>query len=73
VSVTPDGRIWVVDSVRANLQVFDLAGNVVGALQGDGGPARWISPSALAGDGHGLFAMTELGGNRFRLMWVTQP
>jgi DNA-binding beta-propeller fold protein YncE len=73
VSVTADGRIWVVDSVRANVQVFDRSGTYLGAVDGTADPAPWLYPSALAGDGRGLLAMAEAGGNRLRLLWVQQP
>ena len=73
VSVTSDGRIWVVDSVRANLQVFDRTGTYEGAVDGSAGPVPWLYPSALAGDGRGLLAMSEAGGNRLRLLWMQQP
>lgn len=70
VAVTRDGRIWVVDSVRGNLQVFDAAGTYEGAIDGGAAPAPWLYPSALSGDGLGLFAIAEVGGNRLRLLWV---
>jgi len=70
VTVTADGRIWVVDSVRSNLQVFDSAGGLVSVLAGHDAAGDWLAPSAVAGDGHGLFAVAELGGNRFRLLRV---
>jgi len=73
VTVSSDGRIWVVDSVRANVQVFDRTGTYEGAVDGTKGPAPWLYPSALAGDGRGLLAMSEAGGNRLRLMWVQAP
>ena len=72
VTVTSDGRIWVVDSVRANVQVFDLRGTYLGAVDGNAGPTPWLYPSALAGDGRGLLAMSEAGGNRLRLLRVLQ-
>jgi DNA-binding beta-propeller fold protein YncE len=70
VTVSSDGRIWVVDSVRANLQVFDREGTYEGAVDGNNAAAPWLYPSALASDGRGMFAMSESGGNRLRLMWV---
>ncbi|MFI5370986.1 MAG: NHL repeat-containing protein [Candidatus Eisenbacteria bacterium] len=70
VVVTPDGRIWVVDSIRANLQVFDPAGTLVGATGGGEGPGAWLYPSALASDGHGWFAVAEMGGSRLRLLHI---
>jgi DNA-binding beta-propeller fold protein YncE len=73
VAVWGDGRIWVVDSVRANLQVFDLAGEYEGAIEGGNDPAPWLYPSALSSDGHELLAMSEAGGSRLRLMWLQQP
>jgi DNA-binding beta-propeller fold protein YncE len=73
VTVSSDGRIWVVDSVRANLQVFDRTGTYEGAVEGGNDPAPWLYPSALSSDGHGLLAMSEAGGNRLRLMWLQQP
>jgi len=73
VMVSSDGRIWVVDSVRQNVQVFDRTGTYEGAVDGNNDPAPWLYPSALAGDGRGLLAMSEAGGNRLRLMWVEQP
>ena len=73
VTVGSDGRIWVIDSVRANLQVFDRAGTYQGAVDGNLDTAPWLYPSALSGDGHGLLAMSEAGGNRVRLLWLQQP
>jgi DNA-binding beta-propeller fold protein YncE len=73
VTVSSDGRIWVVDSVRGNVQVFDRAGTYEGVIDGNNDPAPWLYPSALAGDGRGLLAMSEAGGNRLRLMWMQQP
>lgn len=70
VAVSPDGRIWVVDAVRKNIQVFDPAGTLVGVLGGGEGPGSWLYPSALASDGRGLFALAESGGNRLRLLWI---
>lgn len=70
VAVSPDGRIWVVDAVRKNMQVFDPAGTLVGVLGGGEGPGSWLYPSALASDGRGLFALAESGGNRLRLLWI---
>lgn len=70
VVVTPDGRIWVVDSIRANLQEFDGAGTLVGATGGGEGPGAWLYPSALASDGHGWFAVAEMGGSRLRLLHI---
>ena len=73
VVVSSDGRIWVVDSVRANLQVFDRTGTYEGAVEGGNDPAPWLYPSALASDGRSLMAMSEAGGNRLRLLWLEQP
>jgi len=70
IHVTRDGDIWVVDSVRGNLQVFDATGGYRGAIEGAAASEPWLYPSALAGDGLGLFAMAEAGGNRLRLLWV---
>lgn len=70
VVVTPDGQIWVVDSIRANLQVFDNAGTLVGTTGGGEGPGAWLYPSALASDGHGWFAVAEMGGSRLRLLHI---
>ncbi len=70
VAVTPDGRIWVVDSIRANLQVFDPAGTVLGGVDGGNGPGAWLYPSALATDGNGWFAIAEMGGSRLRLLHI---
>lgn len=70
VAVGADGRLWVVDAVRRNLQVFDAAGTLRGVLGGGDGPGSWLYPSALAGDGRGLFALAESGGNRLRLLWI---
>jgi len=70
VAVTPDGRIWVVDSIRANLQVFDHAGTVLGGMDGGDGPGAWLYPSALATDGNGWFAIAEMGGSRLRLLHI---
>jgi DNA-binding beta-propeller fold protein YncE len=68
--VTPEGRVWVTDNVRHNIQVFDLAGKLLGALGGGDGPGAILYPSALASDGKGMFALVETGGKRLRLMWV---
>jgi DNA-binding beta-propeller fold protein YncE len=73
VTVSSDGRIWVVDSVRANIQIFDRTGAYQGAVDGNAGPTPWLYPSALSGDGRGLLAMSEAGGNRLRLLWLQQP
>jgi DNA-binding beta-propeller fold protein YncE len=73
VAVTRDGRIWVVDSVRGNLQVFDGVGTYEGAIDGGAAPVPWLYPSALSGDGLGLFAIAEVGGNRLRLLWLQTP
>lgn len=70
VTIGVDGRIWVVDSIRNSIQIFDTAGTLVGVLGGGVGPGSWLYPSALAGDGRGLFALTESGGNRLRLLWI---
>ena len=70
VVVTPDGQIWVFDSIRANLQVFDVAGTLVGTMGGGEGPGAWLYPSALASDGHGWFAVAEMGGSRLRLLHI---
>lgn len=67
--VTPDARVWVTDTVRNNMQVFDLAGNLVGTTGGEG-PGAWFFPGALASDGKGGLALVEMGGKRFRMMWV---
>ena len=72
VTVGADGRIWVVDAVRKNMQVFDPAGTLIGVLGGGEGPGSWLYPSALASDGRGLFALAESGGNRLRLLWIRQ-
>ncbi|MFN8586569.1 MAG: NHL repeat-containing protein [Candidatus Eisenbacteria bacterium] len=68
--VTPEGRVWVTDTVRHNIQVFDLTGKLLGVLGGGDGPGAILYPSALASDGKGLFALVETGGKRLRLMWV---
>ncbi len=70
VTIGDDGRIWIVDSIRSSIQIFDTAGTLVGVLGGGIGPGSWLYPSALAGDGRGLFALTESGGNRLRLLWM---
>ena len=68
--VTPEGRVWVTDNVRHNIQVFDITGKLLGVLGGGDGPGAILYPSALASDGKGMFALVETGGKRLRLMWV---
>lgn len=70
VAATADGRIWVVDAVRKNMQIFDPAGTLIGVVGGGDGPGSWLYPSALASDGRGFFALAESGGNRLRLLWI---
>ncbi len=69
---TPEGRLWVLDAVRANLQVFDTTGTLLDAVTA-GAAGDWLYPSGLATNGHGLFALTEMGGNRLQLLWITGP
>lgn len=70
ITVTPDGRIWVSDMMRHNVQVFDPAGKLLGVLGGGDGPGAMFYPSALASDGKGMFAFVETGGKLLRLMWI---
>lgn len=67
--VTPDARVWVTDTVRNNMQVFDVTGKLMGTTGGEG-PGSWFYPGALASDGKGGLALVEMGGKRFRVMWV---
>ena len=67
------GHVYVVDGMFDNIQVFDRAGTYQGAVDGNLDTAPWLYPSALSGDGHGLLAMSEAGGNRLRLLWFQQP
>jgi sugar lactone lactonase YvrE len=68
--ITPDSRYWVSDMMRHNVQVFDPAGKLLGALGGAEGPGAMLYPSALASDGKGMFAFVETGGKLLRLMWI---
>lgn len=70
VVATPDARLWVTDMMRHNVQVFDSAGTLLGAVGSGQDPGDIFYPSALASDGRGLFALVESGGNRLRLMWI---
>ena len=70
ICVTPDSRVWVSDMMRHNVQVFDPAGKLLGALGGGEGPGAMFYPSALASDGKGMFAFVETGGKLLRLMWI---
>jgi DNA-binding beta-propeller fold protein YncE len=70
VVVTPDGRVWVSDAIRANVQVFDPTGTFLGAVTSGQSSGDWLYPSALATDGQGMFALTEMWGNRVNLLWI---
>ena len=71
VTVTADGRIWVLDALRENVQVFDSSGSLLGVVGGGGSnPGEFKTPSALASDGSGLLAVTEQSGRRLQLLWV---
>ena len=70
VVATPDSRLWVTDMMRHNVQVFDSAGTLLGAVGSGQDPDDIFYPSALASDGRGMFALVESGGNRLRVMWI---
>ncbi len=71
VTLTADGRVWVADAIRQLVQVFDPNGKYLGAVGGSGNkPGEFTEPSALAGDGHGILALTEKSGGRFQVMWT---
>jgi DNA-binding beta-propeller fold protein YncE len=69
--ITPDSRLWVCDGIRHQVQVFDMAGMLLGVVGGGGeGPGALLYPSALASDGQGFFALVETGGRRLRFWWI---
>jgi sugar lactone lactonase YvrE len=71
ITLTEDGRVWVSDAIRQIVQVFDSGGKYLGAVGGIGiRPGEFREPSALAGDGHGLLALTEKSGGRFQVLWL---
>ena len=69
IAVTSDGRLWVADEARGNIQVFDPTGALVDVIASPRA-REWLYPSALATNGQGMFALTEMWGNRLNLMWV---
>ena len=73
IAVTPDGRIWVSDEIRMSIQVFDPQGVYLGVLGGMGTALGSFSyPSALAGDGGQLLAVTDREAGRFQILHVNE-
>jgi DNA-binding beta-propeller fold protein YncE len=71
IAVTPDGRIWVTDEIRMSLQVFDQAGTYLGVSGGMGTHlGAFLYPSALAGDGGRLLAVTDREAGRFQVLQI---
>ena len=68
-AATADGRIWVCDEIRGDLQAFDAQGNFleVAASRGEGA-GDLMHPSSLAYDGRGRFAVTERSLGRFQVL-----
>ena len=67
-TVTADGRIWVLDEIRRTLQVFDSGGNFATRADGSGTAlGAFDHPSALASDGRGLIAVTDRGIGRVQV------
>ena len=70
-TVTADGRIWVLDEIRRTLQVFDSGGNFATRADGSGTAlGAFDHPSALASDGRGLIAVTDRGIGRVQVFAV---
>jgi sugar lactone lactonase YvrE len=68
---TPDGRIWVSDEIRQDIQIFDRDGGFI-AVAGDHGvaPGQFGRPGALAFDGADRIAVAELDPGRFQVLVV---
>jgi tripartite motif-containing protein 71 len=71
IAVTPDGRIWITDEIRMSLQVFDQSGTYLGVSGGMGTRlGAFLYPSALAGDGGRLLAVTDREAGRFQVLQI---
>ncbi len=70
---TADSLVWVCDEIRGDLQVFDRQGALVTVAGGRGGGGGEFShPTAMAGDGRGLIAVTERVPGRFQVLAVAK-
>jgi hypothetical protein len=71
VTVTGDGRIWVMDEIRQVVDVFESDGSYSGRLGSGGrGPGEFLYPSAIATDGVSFIAVAEKAGNRVQLFKI---
>jgi hypothetical protein len=68
VVVTPDGRIWVCDQMRHDVQVYDSAGTPLATIgRGGNRPGELYYPCALATDGGGTLVVSERAGARLQV------
>jgi hypothetical protein len=68
---TADGRIWVLDEIRQDLQVFDPQGRIIEIAGGHGAAAgEFARPSSLGFDGVDRVAITDLELGRVQVLAV---
>ena len=74
VATTADGRIWVLDTLRQVVQVYDLRGAFLGRVGGLGQEAgAFYFPSALATNGKTRLYVVERVGARLTTFRITEP
>ena len=74
VVTTPDGRIWVLDTMRQVIKVFDGEGRFLDQVGGLGrDPGAFIYPSALATNGKDRLYVVERVGARLTTFRIAEP
>jgi len=67
IEVTPNGDIWIVDTLRQVASHFTIEGEFLAYIGGKGsGPGEFEYPSDLTTDGMGRVFVLERGGNRYQ-------
>jgi DNA-binding beta-propeller fold protein YncE len=70
----PNGNLWVVDTIRHSISVFDRRGGYLGRIGGFGhGPGQFNYPVACAFLGADRLAVLERAGARCQVLQVTVP
>jgi DNA-binding beta-propeller fold protein YncE len=67
ISVTDNGELWIVDSVRQVASRFTRSGEYIATIGGLGnGPGAFYFPSGITTDGGSRVFVIERGGNRYQ-------